>query len=187
MLASANECVTFCHLHSFVKPILFPELPCEYQRSLRYSLRHGKSVWRNVHERAVFRDIVAWNRCAESTFLCRILEHHCHTMQNAVLRVYVIVVHVHKHIIHSLLNRQVSLCCDRHSLVALYIGNVRDADERVLNRIVAVVKNHPLQLIFGVSLEKVAILCKSHERTAVLGHSDNGNVGQVLFLRERVL
>ena len=127
-------------------------------------------------------NVVARDHSGKEALLLWFRKHMRNTRQEAVARVHIIVVHIHKNVMRRIGHGKVSLCSDCHGFVRKYIYNVLHVRDQVLDLILSVVHDNPLNLLCRVRLRNQTILDKRNEGTAITSNGNDGDEGQVLFL-----
>ena len=131
-------------------------------------------------------NLIARNHSRKEALLLGLGQHVGHTRNQRVVRVHIVIVQHHEDIVLGPGDGEVPLGTDGQRLVQQDVGDVGQVCHQVLNLVLTIVHNDPLNLVLWVCLGNHAVFCQREEGTTVASECNHGDRRQVLFFRKAV-
>ncbi len=178
--AIAKERVCFGNL-DLGKLTGFPKGTCVRQGGLGNTLAPRKCERGHIHEGNALLDVVARKHRAKRALGLGVHAHHGHASQHGVIGVDIVVIHMDQDVARSRLSRNVSLFTDGALAIQGNLLCLRKVGHQILNLVVAIIHNNPLQFVGRIGLAQKGLLGQSKELTTVTSDRQNADLREVLF------
>lgn len=101
-----------------------------------------------------------------------------------MIGVHIIVVHVNQNVTTGCLGCDVSLLADRGMVIQCNVLDLWQIRHQILDLVISVIDNDPLQLIRRIRLAQKRLLCQTKELATIASDRQNADFGKVLFSRK---
>lgn len=182
--ATAKKRVCFGNLDLGKLPSL-PKGTCIRQGGLGNTLAPRQCEWGHIHEGNALLDVVAWQHRAKGTLRLGIHAHHGHPCEYGVIRIDIIVVHVDQDVSSCRGCGDVALLTDRTVAIQRNVLGLRKLTHQILDLVVSIIHNNPLQLVGRISLAQERLLGQSKELTTITGDGQNTDLRKFLLGRQK--
>lgn len=104
-----------------------------------------------------------------------------------MIRIDIVVVHVNQDVTTGCLCCDVPLLADRRMVIQCNVLDLRQIRDQILDLIISIVHDNPLQLIGRIGLAQKGLLRQSKELATIAGDSQNTHSRKFLFRRKEGL
>ena len=184
--ATAKKRVCFGNLNLGKLPVL-PERLGLGHRGFRNTLTPRQCEWRHVHEGNPLLDVLARKNRRKGTLRLGIHSHHGHTSEFGMIGIHVIIIHVDQDLATSCLGCDVPLFSNRAVTVESNLLGLRKLTDQILNLVVTIIHNDPLQLISGIRLTQERLLRQTKELATIAGDGQNTDLREILLRGQKFL
>lgn len=184
--ATAKKRVCFGNL-DLGKLTGFPKLLGVRQGGFRNTLTPGQCKRRHIHEGQPLDNILAGEDCTKRALSLGIHPHHGDTCQNRVIGVHVIIVHMDQDVAACSLRCDVALFTDGALAIESDLLNLRKIGHQILDLVIAIIHDHPLQLLGRICLAQKGLLGKTKELAPIAGNRQDTDLRKFLLRRKKSL
>ena len=104
-----------------------------------------------------------------------------------MIRIDIVVVHVNQDVTTGCLGCDVPLLADRRTVIQCNVLDLRQIRDQILDLIISIVHDNPLQLIGRIGLAQKGLLRQSKELATIAGNRQHTDLREVLFGRKKRL
>lgn len=184
--ATAKERVCFGNLNLRKLPLLPKGLGLGH-RGFRNTLAPRQCERRHIHKGSPLLDVLARKNRREGTLRLGIHSHHSHASEYGMIGIHIIIIHVDQDLTAGCLGCDVPLFSNRAVTVESNLLGLRKLTDQILNLVVTIIHNDPLQLVGGIRLTQEGLLRQTKELATIAGDGQNTDLREILLRGQKIL